>query len=177
MSLGLDPELAAALTILSEREREIVALRYGGDLTGPQIAELKGLSLANVQQILSRSLRQMRVALDESHAELSERRPAPAAPWRAGMRRQGPEIVDAERRDRQQRGTAHQVGHEPGGADAARLGRSDDAPPQVAAKGRARDRAVARRAATRAARGCSRSSAGIPGSKSSWVIAGRPRSC
>ena len=80
LSLGLDPELAAALTTLSEREREIVALRYGGDLTGPQIAELKDLSLANVQQILSRALRQMRVALDESHAELSERRPAPAGP-------------------------------------------------------------------------------------------------
>ena len=78
LSLGLDPELAAALAILGEREREIVALRYGGDLTGPQIAELKGLSLANVQQILSRSLRQMRVALQESHAELSEQRPAPA---------------------------------------------------------------------------------------------------
>lgn len=73
MSLGLDPELASALAILSDREREIVALRYGSDLTGPQIAELKGMSLANVQQILSRSLRQMRVALEESHAKLSER--------------------------------------------------------------------------------------------------------
>ena len=73
MSLGLDPELAAALATLSDREREVVALRYGADLTGPQIAELKELSLANVQQILSRSLRQMRAALEESHAELSER--------------------------------------------------------------------------------------------------------
>lgn len=80
LSLGLDPELASALTTLSDREREIVALRYGGDLTGPQIAALKDLSLANVQQILSRALRQMRVALDESHAELSERRSAPAGP-------------------------------------------------------------------------------------------------
>ena len=42
MSLGLDPELASALASLSDREREIVALRYGSDLTGPQIAELKG---------------------------------------------------------------------------------------------------------------------------------------
>jgi RNA polymerase sigma factor (sigma-70 family) len=72
-SLGLDLELASALAILSDREREIVALRYGSDLTGRQIAELKGMSLANVQQILSRSLRQMRVALEESHAKLSER--------------------------------------------------------------------------------------------------------
>jgi DNA-directed RNA polymerase specialized sigma24 family protein len=37
------------------REREIIALRFGGELSGPEIAELTGLSLANVQQILSRS--------------------------------------------------------------------------------------------------------------------------
>ena len=62
-SLGIDPEVAAALAGLSRRDREIVALRYGGDLTGPEIAELTGLTLANVQQILSRSLRRLRVAL------------------------------------------------------------------------------------------------------------------
>ena len=42
------------------REREIIALRFGGELSGPEIAEATGLSLANVQQILSRSLRRMR---------------------------------------------------------------------------------------------------------------------
>ena len=42
MSLGLDPELAAALTILSDREREIVALRYGADLTGPADRRAQG---------------------------------------------------------------------------------------------------------------------------------------
>jgi len=62
--LGLDPPLAAALAGLSPRDREIVALRFGGDLTGPEIAELTGLSLANVQQILSRSLRRLRDALE-----------------------------------------------------------------------------------------------------------------
>lgn len=65
-SLGLTPELARALAALDLRAREIVALRYGGDLTGPEIAELTGLTLANVQQILSRSLRQMRLHLGES---------------------------------------------------------------------------------------------------------------
>ena len=62
--LGLDPDLAAALARLPEREREIIALRYGGDLTGPEIAALTGLSLANVQQILSRSLRRLRADLE-----------------------------------------------------------------------------------------------------------------
>lgn len=64
-SLGLDPGLAAALSLLTDREREIVALRYGGDLSCPEIARLKDLTLANVQQILSRSLRRMRAALEE----------------------------------------------------------------------------------------------------------------
>jgi RNA polymerase sigma-70 factor (ECF subfamily) len=68
-SLGLTPELARALAGLDLRAREVVALRYGGDLTGPEIAELTGLSLANVQQILSRSLRQMRLHLGESDEE------------------------------------------------------------------------------------------------------------
>jgi RNA polymerase sigma factor (sigma-70 family) len=64
--LGIDPELAAALATLSQRDREIVALRFGGDLTGPEIAELTGLSVANVQQILSRSLRRLRAALEKT---------------------------------------------------------------------------------------------------------------
>jgi len=62
--LGLEPELVEALATLSPRDREIIALRFGGDLTGPEIAELTGLSLANVQQILSRSLRRLRDALE-----------------------------------------------------------------------------------------------------------------
>jgi RNA polymerase sigma-70 factor (ECF subfamily) len=63
-SLGLDPALARALEELGEREREIIALRFGGDLSGPEIAALTGLTLANVQQILSRSLRKMRATLE-----------------------------------------------------------------------------------------------------------------
>lgn len=61
--LGLSPELEAALGELGERERELIALRFGGDMTGPEIAELTGLTLANVQQILSRSLRRLHAAL------------------------------------------------------------------------------------------------------------------
>lgn len=69
VDLGLDPEVAAALAELSQRDREVLALRFGADLTGPEIAGMLGLSLANVQQILSRSLRRLRLALDASGGE------------------------------------------------------------------------------------------------------------
>jgi RNA polymerase sigma factor (sigma-70 family) len=62
--LGLSPELATALETLAQRDREVVALRFGGQLTGPEIAGMLGLSLANVQQILSRSLRRLRAELE-----------------------------------------------------------------------------------------------------------------
>lgn len=62
--LGVDPALERALTTLDDRARELLALRYGGDLRGPEIAAMTGLSLANVQQILSRSLRQLRHELE-----------------------------------------------------------------------------------------------------------------
>lgn len=62
--LGVSPELDLALSSLSDREREAVALRYGGDLTGPQIAEMMDLGLANVHQILSRALRKLRDELE-----------------------------------------------------------------------------------------------------------------
>ncbi len=68
--LGIDPRIASALAGLDDREREIVGLRFGAELTGPQIAELTGLSLANVQQILSRTLRRLREELEPVRDEL-----------------------------------------------------------------------------------------------------------
>lgn len=62
--LGLSPELEAAIGRLSDRDREVIALRFGGELTGPEIADMLGLSLANVQQILSRSLRKLRAEME-----------------------------------------------------------------------------------------------------------------
>jgi RNA polymerase sigma-70 factor (ECF subfamily) len=67
--LGIEPDLAEALARLSPQAREIVALRFGGDLGGPEIAELTELSLANVQQILSRSLRRLREELEGAAAQ------------------------------------------------------------------------------------------------------------
>jgi RNA polymerase sigma-70 factor (ECF subfamily) len=63
--LGIEPELAAALAELAPRERELLALRFGGDLNGPEIAQLTGFTLANVQQILSRALRRLRARLED----------------------------------------------------------------------------------------------------------------
>ncbi len=67
--LGLDAELAAGLAHLAHRDRELLALRFGADMTGSQIAELTGLSLSNVQQILSRSLRELRRVLEPERDE------------------------------------------------------------------------------------------------------------
>jgi RNA polymerase sigma factor (sigma-70 family) len=67
-SLGPSPELEAALSRLRDRERELIALRFGGELSGREIAELTGLSLANVQQILSRTLRKLRAELEGTTA-------------------------------------------------------------------------------------------------------------
>jgi RNA polymerase sigma factor (sigma-70 family) len=71
--VGISAELEDALSRLSKRDRELVALRFGADLSGPEIAKLTGLTLANVQQILSRSLRRLRAELDTAEREPSSR--------------------------------------------------------------------------------------------------------
>jgi len=67
---AISPELADALAQLGDREREVLALRFGGDLGGPDIAELLDLSLANVQQITSRSLRKLRTLLEAQQSDV-----------------------------------------------------------------------------------------------------------
>ncbi|MGI9098816.1 MAG: RNA polymerase sigma factor [Solirubrobacteraceae bacterium] len=66
VDIGLAPDLERAMTVLTTREREIIALRFGGELNGREIADMTGLTLANVQQILSRSLRRMRAELEQT---------------------------------------------------------------------------------------------------------------
>lgn len=53
-------ELRDWLECLDERQRQVLALRYGGDLSTTDIAAMLELSPANVHQILSRSLRRLR---------------------------------------------------------------------------------------------------------------------
>lgn len=58
--------LLTALATLSDRDREVVALRFGGDLSAAEIAAITDLTLSNVQQILSRSLRRLRERVDRT---------------------------------------------------------------------------------------------------------------
>ncbi len=47
---------------LGDRERQVLALRYGADLTAAAVAALLSLSEANVNQISSRALKKLRAA-------------------------------------------------------------------------------------------------------------------
>jgi RNA polymerase sigma-70 factor, ECF subfamily len=63
--LGPSAALSTALAGLATREREVLGLRFGADLSGPEIADVMGLSVGNVQQILSRTLRRLRADLTD----------------------------------------------------------------------------------------------------------------
>jgi RNA polymerase sigma factor (sigma-70 family) len=52
------------LGVLSAEEREAVALRFGADLTVPEIAELTGNSLTTMEGRVYRALRKLRAELD-----------------------------------------------------------------------------------------------------------------
>lgn len=64
-SEGLAPGLQHALEALSPRERHVIGLRFGGDLSGREIAHVLDTTEANVHQILSRSLRRIRQQLGD----------------------------------------------------------------------------------------------------------------
>jgi RNA polymerase sigma-70 factor (ECF subfamily) len=63
-------DLARAMGRLEERDRELIALRYGGDLTARQIAEIVGMKANAVEVALHRALARMRreLAADEGGA-------------------------------------------------------------------------------------------------------------
>ena len=59
--LGSDAErLAALLGSLPERDRELISLKYGADMTNREIAAATGLSDSNVGTILHRALSELR---------------------------------------------------------------------------------------------------------------------
>jgi RNA polymerase sigma factor (sigma-70 family) len=67
---GMDPVLSAdalrgLLAPLDDRERAVVALRYGAELSAIEVAAVLGLTPANVHQIASRALRRLRSELDD----------------------------------------------------------------------------------------------------------------
>ncbi|MBF6620077.1 MAG: sigma-70 family RNA polymerase sigma factor [Patulibacter sp.] len=67
-SEGLAPELQRAVEMLSPREQQVIGLRFGGDLSGREIASLLGTSEANAHQLLSRALRRLRQQLGSAAA-------------------------------------------------------------------------------------------------------------
>jgi RNA polymerase sigma factor (sigma-70 family) len=64
-----DPELAAAIRRLPPRRRLIVFLRYFGDLSYEQIAELIGVSAGTVGAALTQAHDELRVELELEGAE------------------------------------------------------------------------------------------------------------
>ena len=62
-------ELGGALEQLDERDRELIALRYGSDLTARQIAELLEMNTNAVEVALHRALKTLRVALETGGPE------------------------------------------------------------------------------------------------------------
>jgi len=62
-------ELRAAVAQLDERERELVALRYGADLSARQIGELLDMKTNAVEVALHRALRRLRYGLEQDDAQ------------------------------------------------------------------------------------------------------------
>ena len=60
--------MQSAVATLGERDRELVALRYGADLTAAQIGELLELSPNAVEVALHRALRRLRAELEPDAA-------------------------------------------------------------------------------------------------------------
>jgi RNA polymerase sigma-70 factor, ECF subfamily len=73
--------VAAALDRLDERARDLVALRYGADLTARQIGEMLGLTTNAVEVALHRTLVRLRSELETPREGdgLTVRDPAPRA--------------------------------------------------------------------------------------------------
>lgn len=63
--------LAQALAALEDRDRELISLRYGSDLTARQIGDLLGLRTNTVEVALHRAIARLRVA----HATEAVERP------------------------------------------------------------------------------------------------------
>jgi RNA polymerase sigma-70 factor, ECF subfamily len=63
-ALGERGQILEALRALSPDEREVVALRYGADMTVPEIARLKEEKLTTIEGRVYRALRKLRQELD-----------------------------------------------------------------------------------------------------------------
>ncbi len=57
----------ASLNKFPDRERELVALKYGAELTNREIARMTGLSESNVGTILNRVVAKLRNEWEKNH--------------------------------------------------------------------------------------------------------------
>lgn len=62
-------DLARTVATLDERDRELIALRYGADLTANQIGALLGMHTNAVEVALHRALTRLRTELQDPHAD------------------------------------------------------------------------------------------------------------
>ena len=73
--LGISPALARALDRLERHERSVLALFFGADLPGREIAAVMELEPTRVRRLLSQGIRRLRTELDREEG----RSPAPEA--------------------------------------------------------------------------------------------------
>lgn len=71
--------LQDAVATLDERSREIVALRYGGDLKAREIGEILGMTTNAVEVALSRALHRLRSTFEAGTDASEAARPVPAS--------------------------------------------------------------------------------------------------
>jgi RNA polymerase sigma factor (sigma-70 family) len=64
--------LVQALAVLNQRDREIIALRFGADLTAPQIARVIEQPVTTVEGRLFRALRRLAKAVNENDGAMSD---------------------------------------------------------------------------------------------------------
>ena len=64
--------VTGALEALDDRSRELIALRYGADLSARQIAELEGARTNTVEVALHRAVARLRAACETSTAPAAE---------------------------------------------------------------------------------------------------------
>lgn len=69
-------DLAALVRQLEERDRELIALRYGADLNARQIGELVGMRTNAVEVALHRALTKLRALIHESGEQHPQKRSA-----------------------------------------------------------------------------------------------------
>lgn len=59
--------LRLVLNALPNREKDLIALKYGAELTNREIARITGISEGNVGNILFRTIKKIRNQMEESH--------------------------------------------------------------------------------------------------------------